>query len=237
VTGKRARAKASSAPAVDDCWNRIGVRGDASCPELAGYIHCRNCPVHAAAALTLLDRPPPAGYLAEWTRHFAQNEMGIDGISAERPDMGSAMIFRIGAEWLGFPTVAIQEVAELRPIHSLPRRRGIVLGIANVRGEILVSISLAVLLGLDDVAPPPRQDSILAQRRLMVVGRKGHRVAMPVDEVQGVHRFAMASLDQVPAVLAGSTSSFTRGMLAWQGRTVGYLDGDVLFDAIDRSLS
>jgi chemotaxis-related protein WspD len=230
------KAAAASTPVVDDCWNRIGVRGDGSCPELALHIHCRNCPVHAAAALTLLDRPPPAGYLAEWTRHFAQDGAAIDGLSADRPDMGSAMIFRIGAEWLAFPTVAIQEVGELRPIHSLPRRRGIVLGIANVRGEILVCISLPALLGLDDAAAPSRHD-ILAQRRLMVVGRKGQRVVMPVDEIQGVHRFAIGSLDPVPAVLAGSTSSFTRGMLAWQGRTVGYLDGDVLFDAIDRSLS
>jgi chemotaxis-related protein WspD len=228
---------ASPVPAVDDCWNRIGVRGDASCLELAQHIHCRNCPVHAAAALTLLDRPPPAGYLAEWTRHFAQDETAADGVSGERLDMGSAMIFRTGAEWLAFPTVSIQEVGELRPIHSLPRRRGIVLGIANVRGEILVCISLAGLLGLDDVPGPSKQDSILAQRRLMVVGRKGYRVVIPVDEVHGVHRFAMQSLDPVPAVLAGSTSSFTRGMLAWQGRTVGYLDGDLLFDAIDRSLA
>src|SRR4029077_5730556 len=29
---------------VDDCWNRIGVRGDASCPELKHHVHCRNCP-------------------------------------------------------------------------------------------------------------------------------------------------------------------------------------------------
>ena len=35
--------------AIDDCWNRIGVLGDGSCPRLAEHIHCRNCPVHAAA--------------------------------------------------------------------------------------------------------------------------------------------------------------------------------------------
>ncbi len=40
----------SDLPSVDDCWNRIGVRGDRSCPKLAEHIHCRNCPVHAAAA-------------------------------------------------------------------------------------------------------------------------------------------------------------------------------------------
>ena len=26
---------------IDDCWNRIGVRGDASCARLVEYVHCR----------------------------------------------------------------------------------------------------------------------------------------------------------------------------------------------------
>ncbi len=47
---------------VDDCWNRIGVRGDKTCERLAEHVHCRNCPVHAAAANRLLDRLAlPAG--------------------------------------------------------------------------------------------------------------------------------------------------------------------------------
>jgi chemotaxis-related protein WspD len=30
---------------LDDCWNRIGVRGDGSCRELEQHIHCHNCSV------------------------------------------------------------------------------------------------------------------------------------------------------------------------------------------------
>ncbi|MCW1245836.1 chemotaxis protein CheW, partial [Pseudomonas sp. SAICEU22] len=44
------------AHAIDDCWNRIGVHGDKSCPLLAEHIHCRNCSVYSAAATRLLDR-------------------------------------------------------------------------------------------------------------------------------------------------------------------------------------
>ncbi len=32
-------------------------------PELSSFIHCRNCPVFAAAARTFFDRPAPEGYL------------------------------------------------------------------------------------------------------------------------------------------------------------------------------
>ena len=43
-------ASDGTAASINDCWNRIGVRGDASCPELEQHVHCRNCPVYSAAA-------------------------------------------------------------------------------------------------------------------------------------------------------------------------------------------
>ncbi len=46
-------------PVGGDCWNRIGVNGDRSCPELTSFVHCRNCPVFAAAARSFFDRPAP----------------------------------------------------------------------------------------------------------------------------------------------------------------------------------
>src|SRR6185437_11805294 len=95
----RPAAPDSAQTAIDDCWNRIGVRGDFSCPKLETYIHCRNCPVHAAAGTVLLDREPQPGHLAEWTRHIAREKPA--------PEAGaqSVVVFRIGAEWLALPTV------------------------------------------------------------------------------------------------------------------------------------
>ena len=116
---------------ADACWNSIGVRGDGSCPELERYVHCHNCPVYSQAALELLGGEAPAGYREEWTTHFATPKRAEDG------DTQTIVIFRIGAEWLALPVPAVTEVANLRPIHSLPHRRsGVVLGLANIRGEL-----------------------------------------------------------------------------------------------------
>jgi len=43
-------APGSSPAIVNACWTTIGVRGDASCPELKQHVHCRNCPVYSAGA-------------------------------------------------------------------------------------------------------------------------------------------------------------------------------------------
>jgi chemotaxis-related protein WspD len=217
---------------VDDCWNRIGVRGDASCLELKRHIHCRNCPTHGAAASALLRRELPAGYRADWAGHFARRQ------EVDDPGTESVMIFRVGAEWLALPTSIFQEVAELGAIHSLPthRRSGLVLGLTNVRGELLICFSLAKLLGVDEAIQPKREKPGTDRRRLLVVQRAGQRAAFPTAEVHGIHRYHPQILQEVPATVAKAAARYTMAMLPWQGTTVGRLDEEVIFHTLDRGV-
>ncbi|MDW8307886.1 MAG: chemotaxis protein CheW [Verrucomicrobiales bacterium] len=135
---------------MHDCWRTIGVQGTATCVELQKFVHCRNCPVYSAAALQLLDRPLWPEYLREQTLHYAEPRRKTT------PARLSVLVFRLGWEWLALPTVAFQEIVEVRFIHSLPHRRnGIVLGLVNVRGELIVCVSLGRLLGLETAAGAP----------------------------------------------------------------------------------
>src|SRR5437870_1931260 len=123
-------------PEIQTCWQTIGVYGNGECQELKEFVHCRNCPVYSTAAQRLLDRPLPADYQREWTQHFSKKE------TPGKPVKTSAVLFRIGAEWLALPAQTFQEIAERRPIHSLPHRRlGVVVGLVNVRGELLICVS------------------------------------------------------------------------------------------------
>ena len=217
---------------IDDCWNRIGVQGDHSCPELERHVHCRNCPVHARAARTLLDRAPPVDYLADWTRHVARAPV------VEEADTLSVLIFRIGAEWLALPTSVLEEVAEQRPIHSLPHRRNrLVRGVVNVRGELLVCVALGELLGTDSAGPSVRKGTGVVHERLLVVSREGSRLACPADEVHGVERFPRAAVRAVPATVGQAPRAYTTGVLQWRDRAVGHLDDERLFSALNRSLA
>ena len=217
---------------IDPCWNRIGVLGDGSCPELERRIHCRNCPVHADAALQLIDRDLQPDCVAEWTQHYGKPK------SPERRRERSVVIFRIDAEWLALPTRVVREIADRRPIHSLPHRDStLVLGLVNVRGELLVCVSLGGLLGME----PSRETTGPAGRavkgRLMVIEAEAVRAACPVDEIHGVHQVFEGGLNDVPTTLARAPASHSSAVVAWDGRSVGLLDEQSLFQAIERTLA
>jgi len=248
---------------IDDCWNRIGVRGDASCPRLAGYIHCRNCPVHDAAAARVLDREQSADAAIGQEVMHRQSAQSLSEYAAREADAASWLVFRIGDEWLGLPTTIFQQVAQLRPIHSLPHRRHrAVLGVVNVRGTLLVCASLARLFGIASVVGQdgrrPEQQSGLQGvdardlARLLVIepggevgehgasdhpGNAGNPIVFPVDAVDGVHRFARADFQAVPTTIASMSASHSVAVTAWNGVTVGLLDAAKLFETLNRSLT
>ena len=220
--------KNSPAVAVYDCWNKIGVNGDNSCPELEKFVHCRNCPVYSAAGTRLLDRAPPAEYRREWTELFSRKK------STVTPGKVSVVIFRVGAEWLALATQVFQEVVEQRTIHSLPhRRQGIILGLTNIRGELLICVSIGRLLGLEWECPKLRT----IYDRLLVMQWNNSRLVFPVEEVHGIHRYHPQELKEAPATLTKTSANYTRGVLTWRNKSVGCLDEKSLFHALNRSLT
>jgi chemotaxis-related protein WspD len=229
----------SHLPGAGDCWNKIGVSGDLSCPELNTHIHCRNCPVFAAAARTFFDRRAPEGYLAAWSGWLA--ESAAFGLSDNGSGMAddhvllqgesvSVLMFRLGEEWLAFRTQTVAEVTLPRPVHRIPHRSNAVLtGIVNLHGQVQLCVSLHGLLGAT---------AALASPSRLVVLRDADRAeiwAFAADEVVGVRRVPRSQWRSVPSTLINPAVGFSQAVLSWDGRTVGLLDEQRVFSAL-RSL-
>jgi chemotaxis-related protein WspD len=132
------------------CWNQGGIWGEASCPELAQVVHCHNCSVYTQAGRRLLEREAPPGYVEAWTALVTQTK--TENSQRDYTDLLSVFIFRLGAEWLALPSGIVQEATRPNPIHTVPHRSDrIFLGLVNVRGALLLCISLRHLLGIEDV--------------------------------------------------------------------------------------
>ncbi len=228
MSARATTAIASAQPEVVACWSEIGVFGNRSCQELERHVHCHHCPVFSEAARRLLDRPLAADYRAERTRDFSvEREPGESKAT-------SAVVFRIRSEWLALPTSALQEITEQRTIHSLPHRRtGALLGLANFRGELLLCVSLGHLLGVEGMVSP--EELRRASNRVLVTHWEGSRLAFPVDEVHGPHRFEPHAWRRLPASLTDPNPSYTRHILSWRNRAVGLLDPGLLFSTWNRT--
>ena len=213
--------------AIDDCWNRIGIHGDRSCPVLADHIHCRNCSVYSAAATRLLDR-----YALQQDDHRPQAAAEVDTDVVTR----SLLMFRLGEEWLGIATRCLVEVAPLQPIHSLPHQRSrALLGVANVRGALVACLSLVELLGLDatsHVAGTGR-----SMPRMLIIAVQDGPVVVPVDDVDGSHAIVERTLKAASASGTQASGRFTQGVLQWKGRSLRWLDEAQLLSAVTRSLT
>lgn len=240
---------ASPVPSTDrpaDCWQQIGVGGDRSCPELATFIHCRNCPVMAGAAEQFFNREPPAGYLEEWRTVLDQSSDDASGSGL------STLIFRLNDEWFALAADVLTEVTPRRRIHRIPHRSNAVLkGMVNIRGQLLLCGSLHGLFGfpektdeqpnstsLSDLGSFQTADdtAILSTARLLMAshteGRTTRRWAFPVDEVAGVHRVADDELRDVPSTLGKPGQRFSSALFSWHENVVSLLAAERIFSGL-----
>ena len=199
---------------VVDCWNRIGVRGDHSCPELPGVIHCHNCPVFTAAAQTLLDRPAARDYLSELT------EFVSEPIAKRKLADCSAVLVRVGSEHFAIATSSVQEVAEVAPPRRVPHRGNRVFeGLVNVRGQLELCVSIAGMLGI-----PRRKDEQAQKPSALIVTHGGQRWVLLIDSVLGVQRFHQSQLIEPPAASRRTDNPYVTALVVHDNEHFGWLD-------------
>lgn len=218
-----------SQPAVDDCWNRIGVFGDKRCERLERHIHCRNCEVYGAAAIALLDRYGSS--LERDDDDYGQGE-------AQEPtgEQRSLLIFRLGEQWLAIATRCLAEVMPVSPIHSLPHRKSAgLLGVTNVRGTLVACLSLSELLDLE--TDDSRQNGQRVIPRMLILESGSGPLVVPVDEVSGIQKIPLARISNAKQDDKRTISRFTAGVLQWRGQSITLLNDEQLLQNMIGSLA
>jgi chemotaxis-related protein WspD len=206
------------------CWERIGVWGDRSCPELSAVGHCHNCPVFTSAGRQFLAAAAPASYLEEWASRLAAPP------EEAAADLVSVLTFRLGQEWLALPVQALVEVAPPRPVRRIPHRLGLLAGLVNIRGELHLCIHLDQLLGITRTVTPD------ATGRLLVVEWQGEHWVFPVDVVDQVRRVSQAELAGPPPTVALAADRLSVGVFRDGERRIGLLDPERLFQGVQGKL-
>jgi purine-binding chemotaxis protein CheW len=103
---------------------------------------------------------------------------------------------RVGGEEYAFPVAAVREVAELDDVVPVPGAGSAVLGVRNLRGQVLPVLDLAALLEI------PRAD---APTKLVVVEGASGQAGVAVDAIVGVSTLPAATEAVESSSLAGAT--------------------------------
>ncbi len=219
---------------IDDCWNRIGVwsHAESPCPKLQEVVHCHNCQVFAASASKIFERRSlPPNYLDEWYRHYSK-----PAPDRRISEHSSVLVFRVGCEFLSLPISVIDEICQPEMIHRLPHyATDILKGIVNIHGQLRLCFSMVKLLGIEDFKPDADGKRRIFPR-MMVIRRNESRFALLVDEVLGSCRYAQLDLLPVPASLSHALGKLVRGILQDGGQSIGLLDEELMFHAMEKTL-
>ena len=216
---------------IDDCWNKIGIAGDKSCPELKEFIHCRNCKNFERARFGLFKKELPLDYQREWTKHLSfKKDEGI-------MDKLVLLVFRIGKEWFGLQPQAIKEVTGSASLHSIPHRTDNVLkGFVNIHGITQMCISLSEFLELDKIEKKETDKSDKIFKRMIVMEWENDRWAFTVDEISGIHVFQISRQKKVPETLAKASGNYAKSIFELDNKDVGYLDHELIFNSLKRNV-
>ncbi|MCP3101436.1 chemotaxis protein CheW [Myxococcus sp. K15C18031901] len=131
---------------------------------------------------------------------------GSDGASSLLPEEvpEEYLAFRLEGESYAVPIRAVREISKVPPLTEIPRAEPQLLGLMNLRGELLPAYDVKVRLGLAEKAPlvagpeapPPPRDA-----RIIVLRTQTGPAGVWVDGVAGVVKLKPSMLEPPPASL------------------------------------
>jgi purine-binding chemotaxis protein CheW len=132
--------------------------------------------------------------------------------------------FYVGEALCGMDILKVQEINKLMEMTTVPQAPDYVMGILNLRGQIVTIIDLGKKLGL--VSTELNDTS-----RNIIVNSKGEYIGLLVSQISDVVEADWKKVEAPPANIGGVQGKFFKGVFKTENRLVGILDVEkVLMD-------
>ncbi len=127
---------------------------------------------------------------------------------------------RIAGEQYALPVDGVLEVAELGDVTPVPGAPSSVLGVRNLRGQLITVVDLATLFGLEGDRP---------RERIVITEEGDRRAGLAVE--------AILDVESVSQPTEPAASEYLRGAVLSDGHLVGIVDLSAALDAVVRDRS
>jgi purine-binding chemotaxis protein CheW len=124
---------------------------------------------------------------------------------------------RVAAEAYAIPVTQVRGVSDLGQVTPVPGSPPGVLGVRNLRGQLVPVIDLAVMLGISRVGAPGY---------LLVAQAQGEQAGLAIDAVSGVTELPDREEDAESGMLSGAVLD--------GDDLVGVIDVPAVFGAVER---
>lgn len=141
--------------------------------------------------------------LADRARSLAQASAQSDS-GGEKVEI---IVFHLASETYGLPSTFVREAYPLRDFTPLPGLPNFVLGIVNVRGQILSVVDLKKFFNLPEKG--------LGQLNKLIILRDAHmEFAILADEILGARTLTASQIQPPPPTVSGIGAAYLRGVTA-----------------------
>jgi len=131
--------------------------------------------------------------------------------------------FRLASQEYGLDIESVKETLTLRPLTRVFLTPSWVLGIINLRGDIVPVLDLAELLGMP-------ASTIEPDSRIVIVDHDDHRAGIVVDELAELRIVQSDGIAPAPSTLSPEASELVSGLATVDGgAALRILDLDSLF--------
>lgn len=107
--------------------------------------------------------------------------------------MDAIILFKVGDELIGVDIRSVREVAEGHQPVPVPKTPDFLIGMVNIRGEVIPVISLHRRLGLSDQN---------ITNKLLIVEDRGRLAAIAVDELMGTRKMGKERINKRSELLS-----------------------------------
>ena len=125
--------------------------------------------------------------------------------------------FFVGEALCGMDILKVQEINKLIEMTRVPQAPEYVLGILNLRGEIVTIIDLGKKLGL-------KSTELNDKTRNIIVNSNGEHIGLMVEQISDVIQVEWEKVEPPPANISDVQGKYFTGVFKTADRLIGILD-------------
>lgn len=134
--------------------------------------------------------------------------------------------FYVGEALCGMDILKVQEINKHMEMTKVPQSPGYVMGILNLRGQIVTIIDLGKKLGLSSTDTDKKTRNI-------IVNSNGEYIGFLVERISDVVQAEQEKVEPSPANIGGVQGNFFTGVFKTENQLIGILDVEEVLKTSD----